>query len=453
MENWGGITFFESRLLFDPADESGHRAARHLHHHRPRDGAPMVRRSRHHGAGGTISGSTRASRPGWQTKAAEHFHPQWQSWLNGNGQKQFAMALDARRTSHPIQQPIANESEAMIAFDGITYNKGQALIRMLENYLGEDGVPRRHPRLHGRRTPMATPPRPISGGRWSASGHKPVTEIAAVLYRTGRRAADLGRNRLQRRCAAADACGRTVSWSRPARRPPCRRATGKYRSRSGRCGMRTSADVVLLQGSTEIPAGSCGEAIKVNLGDIGYYRVEYGAGELRRAGEGAAADVAGRPRQFPRRQLGDGAGRPRRAVDPISPWSRMIGVDDRRPVWDQVITAFTALNRLSRDRPERPALQSYARAKLRPVFDRLGWDGSGSGDDDDTLLRGSLIWTLGELGDEADPGRGEAAVRRLPAAIRNRCRRRCAIPSPISSASRPIARSTTRCWRSRARAP
>src|SRR5207244_12778062 len=34
------------------------------------------------------------------------------------------------------------------------------------------------------------------------------------------------------------------------------------------------------------------------------------------------------------------------------------------------------------------------------VFDRLGWDGRGSGDDDDTLLRASLISTLGELGDE-----------------------------------------------------
>src|SRR5947199_4167779 len=44
----------------------------------------------------------------------------------------------------------------------------------------------------------------------------------------------------------------------------------------GPVGMAQSADVVLLQGSTEVPAGSCGEAIKVNLGDIGYYRVEYG---------------------------------------------------------------------------------------------------------------------------------------------------------------------------------
>jgi aminopeptidase N len=45
------------------------------------------------------------------------------------------------------------------------------------------------------------------------------------------------------------------------------------------------------------------------------------------------------------------------------------------------------------------ALDAYMRARLRPVFDRLGWDGSGTGDDDDTLLRVSLIRALGEFGD------------------------------------------------------
>ena len=60
------------------------------------------------------------------------------------------MSLDARRTSHPIQQRVADQSEAMTAFDGITYNKGQALIRMLENYLGEDAFRVGHSQLHGR---------------------------------------------------------------------------------------------------------------------------------------------------------------------------------------------------------------------------------------------------------------------------------------------------------------
>src|SRR5262249_15961064 len=72
-----------------------------------------------------------------QAKAAEHFYPQWRTWLNGNDQKQFAMALDARRSSHPIQQPVANETEAMAVFDGIPYTQRQPPTRMPETLRGE----------------------------------------------------------------------------------------------------------------------------------------------------------------------------------------------------------------------------------------------------------------------------------------------------------------------------
>ena len=165
MENWGGITFFESRLLFDPADDAAI-ARRGIFN-------IIAHEMAHQWFGDLVT-------MGWwdnlwlnegfaswmQAKAAEHFYPQWQTWLNGNDQKQYAMSLDARRTSHPIQQPVANETEAMAVFDGITYSKGQALIRMLENYLGERGLPRRHPQIHDATTPTATPPPPISGARW-----------------------------------------------------------------------------------------------------------------------------------------------------------------------------------------------------------------------------------------------------------------------------------------------
>ncbi len=58
---------------------------------------------------------------------------------------------------------------------------------------------------------------------------------------------------------------------------------------------------LLLDGNAEIAAGKCGEAVKVNFGDIGYYRVDYGPklrGALTKA---TRADDAGGPRQFPRR--------------------------------------------------------------------------------------------------------------------------------------------------------
>jgi hypothetical protein len=156
---------------------------------------------------------------------------------------------------------------------------------------------------------------------------------------------------------------------------------------------------VLLAGSTEIPAGRCGEAIKVNLGDIGYYRVAYDA-ESRAALTKSLALMTPEDRV---NLIADSwalvqAGR----AEPSSYFALIdeISSDDNRAVWEQVIGILTGLDRLARDRAERPVLQNYARAKLRPLFDRLGWEGNARLGDDAALLRTSLIRALGELGDQ-----------------------------------------------------
>jgi aminopeptidase N len=395
MENWGGVTFFESRLLFDSSTNAD-TARRGIF-------SILAHEMAHQWFGDLVT-------MGWwdnlwlnegfaswmQVKAAEHFYPQWQTWLNSSGQKQFAMALDARRTSHPIQQPVADQSEAMTAFDGITYNKGQALIRMLENYLGDqvfrDGI-RKYMAAHAYGNTTTT-------DLWQAlesEAGKPVTSIAAsfteqdgvplILAETGC-SGDLQRMALrQDRFVIAPSSARSVwpprAWQVPialgppsATRPP---------------------EILLLEGKSEIAAGSCGEAVKVNLGDVGYYRVEYGP-QSRAALTKSLARMAPNDRvNF----IADNwalvqAGR----TEPPSYLALIEGIssDDHRAVWEQVIGTLTTLDRLARDRAERPALQSYARARLRPLFDRLGWDASGSSDDD-ALLRSSLIRALGEFGD------------------------------------------------------
>jgi aminopeptidase N len=91
MENWGGITFFESRLLFDPSTnaDSARRGIFTI----------LAHEMAHQWFGDLVT-------MGWwdnlwlnegfaswmQAKAAEHFYPQWQTWLNGYGQKQLALA-------------------------------------------------------------------------------------------------------------------------------------------------------------------------------------------------------------------------------------------------------------------------------------------------------------------------------------------------------------------------
>ncbi len=428
MENWGGITFFESRLLFDPSTNAD-TARRGIF-------SVLAHEMAHQWFGDLVT-------MGWwdnlwlnegfaswmQEKAAEHFYPQWQTWLNGYGQKQYAMALDARRTSHPIQQPVADHSEANAAFDGITYNKGQALIRMLENYLGERAFRSGIGKYMAAHAYGNTTTADLWQALESAAG-KPVTGIAAsfteqdgvplIVAETScngdTQQMTLWQDRFVIIPAASSMAGDGAT-SLPLRSWQVPIALGPPRS-------TRPTEVLLLNGSSEIAAGSCGEAIKVNLGDVGYYRTEYGPNSRAALAKSLPLMTPGDRVNF----LADSwalvqAGR----AEPPSYLALIeeISRDDRRAVWDQVIGTLTTLDRLARDRAERPALRSYARARLRPLFDRLGWDGSGSGDDENTLLRASLISALGEFGDEdilAEARRRFAAFLQNPQSLPNALR-------------------------------
>jgi aminopeptidase N len=331
------------------------------------------------------------------------------------------MGLDARRSSHPVQQPVANETEAMAVFDGITYSKGQALIRMLESYLGEEvfraGI-RQYMAAHAYGSST-------TADLWQAlerASGQPVATIAAafteqagvpLVIAEASCVGDEQRIRLrQERFTVRDvtptlpapAGGR--GWQVPV-------ALGPLRA------LHPSA-TVLLQGQDEIAAGRCGEPVKLNLGDVGYYRVEYDAvSRAALAKSMALMTPADRLNLIADTWALMEAGRaePASYLDLIEEIDR----DDDRAVWEQVIWSFTRLDHLAREREERPALQAYARAKLRPLFDRLGWDATSGEDDDRALLRARLIRVLGEFGDAqilAEAKRRFASFLQDPATLR-----------------------------------
>src|SRR2546423_3349420 len=155
MENWGGITYYESALLFDPQKSS---AAT-----RQRIYEVIAHETAHQWFGDLVTMAwwdnlwLNEGFASWMgSKCTAHFNPNWEVWLAKNIQrdptrrtgisKELEMEGDARSTTHPIQQPIANEAEANSAFDDITYRKGQAFLLMLESFLGEnafrDGIRR-----------------------------------------------------------------------------------------------------------------------------------------------------------------------------------------------------------------------------------------------------------------------------------------------------------------------
>lgn len=412
MENWGGITFFESRLLFDPAASSG----------ASRRGIFRViaHEMAHQWFGDLVTMAwwdnlwLNEGFASWmEAKASEALHPDWQAWLNSIGARQAAMDEDARRTTHPIQQPIKNESEAMAAFDAITYTKSQAVIRMLENYIGADAF-RAGIRAYMVQHAYSNATTADLWGDLEAASGKPVTTVAsgfteqsgvplvvAQTFCTD----DVQRVTLrQERFAIHDPAARPEHWLVPVTR-------GGIGGQAG--------ETVLLDDAAEFAGGRCGDPVKLNFGGVGYYRVQYDAA-LRNAltqsvDQLAPADRAG--------FIGDTwalveAGRVTPAVffDLVE---REKG-DGNRAVVDEIVGVLARIDRLEWNRPQRAAFEAYGRSVLRPLFNRVGWDAAPSESADTGLLRSRLIGVLGRFGDDAvvaEAKRRFAAFVRDPASL------------------------------------
>jgi puromycin-sensitive aminopeptidase len=71
-------------------------------------------------------------------KCTASLNPDWRYWRDVVWQNATAFTLDSLASTHPISMEAKNTDEANERFDAVTYLKGQGVLRMIENYLGEN---------------------------------------------------------------------------------------------------------------------------------------------------------------------------------------------------------------------------------------------------------------------------------------------------------------------------
>ena len=71
-------------------------------------------------------------------KIVDAWRPEWRIWMDFEMGKGSALVLDSLQSAHPIRAEVRNAEEAGESFDAITYEKGGAVLRMIEGFLRED---------------------------------------------------------------------------------------------------------------------------------------------------------------------------------------------------------------------------------------------------------------------------------------------------------------------------
>ena len=400
MENWGGITYFESSLLFDP-QKSSEETKQDIF-------AVIAHETAHQWFGDLVTMAwwdnlwLNEGFASWMgTKCTAHFNPQWEVWLRTNEPrnptrrvgiaKEQAMEGDARSTTHPIQQPIANEAEAATAFDDITYQKGQSFLRMLESFLGEnafrDGI-RQYIAAHKYSNTT-------TADLWNSlteTSNKPVGEIAAAwTQQPGFPIVKVKRDKTgevslaQERFTIHFANAPALQWKIPLTYFSVGQAQPESRL------MTAKSDNL-----QNIPAD---RAFKLNAEGAGNYRTEYDNASwnllLTSLPNLAYSDRVN--------LLSDSWALAEADRAPIALY---LGLVEKLPSLtqaaerEQIITVFDYINRLFVGHADREKFQRYARTVLRPSFDELGWDTKSGEAPTASTLRARLITALGELNDQ-----------------------------------------------------
>lgn len=394
MENWGAIFTFEYALLLDPAISTQQDkqsvfgiAAHEIAHQWFGDLVTMRWWDDLWLNEGFAS---------WMaSRTTQRLHPEWSAELRAVSSRERAIDRDSIATTHPIVQKIETVDQTAQAFDAISYSKGEAVLHMLEGYVGDDvwreGV-RRYMKAHAYGNTA-------SDDLWrevEAAAGQPILAIAhdftlqpgVPMIRVASATCQNGQTSLQ-------LVQGEFSSDRPDKKPLAWRVPVTARALGAKV---PPVRHVVTGGKATLNVPGC-DPVVVNSGQSGYYRTLYLPAQFdeiaKRFASVPAIDQLG--------ILSDtwalGLAGQQSPTDVLTLALATPATADPQ-VWGKVTGVFAGLNRYYEGDGERRArLRAFAVSRLEPVLERLGWAPKASELDTVAILRTDLIGTLSELGD------------------------------------------------------
>ena len=402
MENWGAIFSFEQELLVDPkiATEQD----------RQRVYLVTAHEMAHQWFGDLVTMAwwddlwLNEGYASWmENKAITRFHPEWNIWLQQLNAKQRAMQTDARDGTHPVVTPILDVLQANNAFDVITYDKGSAVIRMLEAYVGEDqwraGI-RRYIAAHAYNNAE-------TDELWHQIDAQSARKITRMAHDFTKQAG------VPMVDVAAGPNGYHLSLSRFGVDQANRAAEDwPVPVRAARPGAAPSQ--MLLSAGKPQSAGEAGQPLVVNFGQTAYFRARYDAASFAKLLPVFAT-------LSPDDQLGLFNDSLALSEADLAPVTNFLELATRLPanadpvVWTALIGGLARLDHLYDGLPSQAKFRAFEQSLLRPVAARLGWDDKADDPVNTAEERGDALITLGRTGDEATVAEARRRFERLVA--------------------------------------
>ena len=394
MENLGAITFREALLLVDPEAVTQSELTRV---------ADVVAHELAHMWFGDLVTMkwwnglwlNEAFATFMELASVDDFRPDWQRWAAFTTERAAAFAVDALESTRPIEFPVTSPEDAEGMFDVLTYQKGASVLRMLEQYLGTDRF-RSGIRLYlssraygnAETTDLwdaieeatGDPVRRIMDS-WIFQGGYPLIGVSADGDDV-----TLSQRRFRFSESASPTTtddGGPATWSVPI---------------VVQAGGEAPAKVLLEGTDTTVTLPGAAQRLLVNAGGHGFYRVSY-APELLAALRGRLADLAPIERALLVEDTWASVLAGSTSATALLDLASGFTEETDPTVWAVLSGALGGIDRILDGQP-RERFQAFVRELATPALERLGWEPAPGEDDLTRQARGTVLTTLGVMGDD-----------------------------------------------------
>ncbi len=330
-------------------------------------------------------------------KLLSEWKPEWHTRAQNQGARLFAINADTKTSARRINQPVESKSDIGNAFDGITYQKGGAVLGMFENAVGAANFQRvMHDYLRAHMFGNATS-EDFLAQLGQTTKPEYATAFATFLNQTGVpevktrvKCATGGEPSLeveQRRLLPAGSSGDVNrTWGVP--------ICVAYAEGSGR---KQSCKLVTEQSATlSFPEKGCPAWYLANEKEIGYYEAQYDGDSIAKlldhSNELTLAEEVG--------VLGD---LHTLAVSSQTPWDQVLGLapklkHDKRPEITRAAIELAQIPQEYLDPNLMPKYASYVEDTFGDQARELGWQDKPGDTPDQRLLRPELVGFVARWG-------------------------------------------------------
>jgi puromycin-sensitive aminopeptidase len=325
--------------------------------------------------------------------AVDAWKPEWRRWDSFTVSRAAAMQVDGLKSTRPIEFPVERPEEAAGMFDVLTYEKGASVLRMLEQYLGQDAF-RDGIRLYLRRHEYANAETTDLWDALEDSTRQPARALMdSWIFQAGYPLISV-----ERKTGDLILSQRIFRYLQDGDNPD-RRFHVPVFLRAGTRQGTVNKTVLLTDEELRIQLPADLDWLVANAGGHGFYRVRYSP-ELMTAVKRELQSNLLAVERF--NLVNDTWATTQAALTSLTDYLDLIDLlrdESDLNVWTTVIISCHHLHRILDEVQDR-SFQERIRAIFNPALQRLTWSPREGETDLERQLRGELINALGTVGED-----------------------------------------------------